>query len=64
MKSSAIPLKVDSNNIAIRFGDFYARRLINDLGLSEKEGVVRVSLVHYNTQKEVNRLIDVLDSIL
>lgn len=63
-KSSSIPLKVDSHKIAIRYGDFYARRLIDDLGLSKQDGVVRVSLVHYNTLEEVNRLISVLDRIL
>ena len=51
-------------NIGIRYGDFYARRLIDDLGLSPQNGVVRVSLVHYNTLEEVDRLIGVLDSIL
>ncbi|MCF8368515.1 MAG: cysteine desulfurase-like protein [Bacteroidales bacterium] len=63
-KSSDIPLKVDKHKIAIRYGDFYARRLITDMGLTETEGVVRVSLVHYNTMQEVNRLIDVLDQIV
>jgi cysteine desulfurase family protein (TIGR01976 family) len=62
-RSSEIPLKVDPYNIGIRFGDFYARRLIEYLGLMEKDGVVRVSLVHYNTMEEVNNLIEVLDSI-
>ena len=62
-KSSEIPLKVDKHKIGIRYGDFYARRLINDLGLSEKDGVVRVSMVHYNTEEEIQKLIHVLDQI-
>jgi cysteine desulfurase family protein (TIGR01976 family) len=64
MNSNEIPTKVDQHQIGIRYGDFYARRLIEDLGLSEKHGVVRVSMVHYNSADEVNRLIDVLDQIL
>lgn len=63
-KSSEIPLLVDPHNIGIRYGDFYARRLIDDLGLSSNDGVVRVSMVHYNTLGEVVELIRVLDSIL
>jgi len=62
--ASRIPPHADRARIGIRWGDFYARRLIDDLGLSAADGVVRVSLVHYNTLEEVQRLIDVLDPLL
>jgi len=62
--SETIPLHVDKYNIGIRFGDFYARRLIESLGLDQQGGVVRVSMVHYNTQEEVDRLIEVLEQVL
>ncbi|MGG6294842.1 cysteine desulfurase-like protein [Leptolyngbya sp. AN02str] len=62
--SSTLPPQVDPHQIGIRYGDFYARRLIDDLGLSEQGGVVRVSMVHYNTLQEVDRLIQVLDHLL
>jgi cysteine desulfurase family protein (TIGR01976 family) len=62
--SSAIPPRVDPHGIGIRFGDFYARRLIDALGLRDKGGVVRVSMVHYNTLSEVDRLLEVLDRAL
>jgi len=64
IKSSAIPIQVDKHKIGIRYGDFYARRLIEDLGFAEKDGVIRVSMVHYNTLEEVEALIRVLDSII
>ena len=64
LKSSSIVSKVDKKGIGIRFGDFYARQLITDLNLIKKDGVVRVSLVHYNTQKEVKRLIEAFKEIL
>jgi cysteine desulfurase family protein (TIGR01976 family) len=64
MKSSSIPPEVDKHHIAIRYGDFYAYRLITDLGLAPRDGVVRVSMVHYNTVEEVNRLIDILDLLI
>ncbi len=63
-KSSEITLLVDPNKIGIRWGDFYARRLIDNLGLSSNDGVIRVSMVHYNTIEEVNSLILVLDKII
>jgi len=63
-KSSEIPPKTDPYNIGIRWGDFYARRLITDLGLLDKDGVVRVSMVHYNTIEEIEKLIKVLDPVL
>ncbi len=63
-KSNTIPPMIDPHNIGIRWGDFYARRLITDLGLLHHDGVIRVSMVHYNTTAEINRLITALDSIL
>ena len=41
-----------------------AFRLCTALGLNPTDGVVRVSLVHYNTEEEVQRLIVVLNDIL
>jgi cysteine desulfurase family protein (TIGR01976 family) len=61
VKSSEIPPYADAARIGIRWGDFYARRLIDDLGLSPGDGVVRVSMVHYNTEAEMTRLLETLD---
>lgn len=58
LKSSEIVEKVDKDKIGIRFGDFYAKQLIKDLDLEHCNGVVRVSLVHYNTLEEVAKLIE------
>lgn len=63
-KSPEIVKKVDPFRIGIRYGDFYAKNLIRDLGLIEKEGVVRVSFVHYNTLEEVDALIKAFDAVL
>ncbi|MCU0286984.1 MAG: cysteine desulfurase-like protein [Acidobacteria bacterium] len=63
VKSSTIPPEVDKHKIGIRFGDFYARRLIEDLGLALQDGVVRVSMVHYNTFEEMDRLIKVFQTL-
>lgn len=51
---------VDRHRIGIRHGDFYARTLTEDLGVAGAGGVVRVSMVHYNTPEEVQRLMAAL----
>jgi selenocysteine lyase/cysteine desulfurase len=48
----------------MRHGDFHSRRLVEHLGLASGGGVLRVSMVHYNTPTEVDRLIDSLDRSL
>ena len=62
LMSSWVAEKVDPYQIGIRFGDFYAKKIIEDLGLIEKDGVIRVSFVHYNTIEEVDRLIQVFET--
>jgi selenocysteine lyase/cysteine desulfurase len=43
--------KISNGGMGIRWGAFYSNRLVEDvLGLG-KQGVVRVSMVHYNTCK-------------
>jgi cysteine desulfurase family protein (TIGR01976 family) len=61
--SSTIPAKIDQHHIAIRYGDFYAKRLIEYLGLASQGGIVRVSMVHYNTLEEVDRLIEAFEQV-
>jgi cysteine desulfurase family protein (TIGR01976 family) len=63
-KSEDIVQATDAAKLAVRYGDFYAYRLIDDLGLREQGGVVRVSMLHYNTEDEVDRLIGVLEQTL
>ena len=62
--SAEIPAAVDAFRIGIRYGDFHARRLIEDLGLAERNGIVRISMAHYNTPEEMERLIAALETVL
>jgi cysteine desulfurase family protein (TIGR01976 family) len=62
--SREITEAVDRSGIAIRHGHMYAYHLCEALGLDPDDGVVRVSLVHYNTPEEIERLIGVLDGAL
>jgi cysteine desulfurase family protein (TIGR01976 family) len=62
--SDSLVSYMDQFAIGIRFGDFYAKRLIEALGLHTQGGVVRVSIAHYNTMAEIDRLILHLDEII
>jgi len=62
--SPEIQAKMLDHKVAIGAGDFYAARLIDSLGLKQHNGVVRCSMVHYNTDAEVDRLIAGLDGII
>lgn len=64
LSSAEITAKVDETGIAIRYGHMYAYDLCRAIGLDPEDGVVRVSLVHYNTPEEIKRLIEVFESIL
>ena len=51
-------------NICVGHGHFYGYRCVEALGIDPAEGVLRISMVHYNTFEEVQRLTEALDSIL
>lgn len=55
-----IVARTDEQEIGIRYGNMYAYRLCQAVGVSPEPGVVRVSFVHYNTMDEVERLIGAL----
>jgi len=62
--SAEITKAVDGAGIGIRFGDFHSRGLVETIGAAPGSGVVRVSMVHYNTVEEVDRLIARLENVL
>lgn len=50
--------------IAIQSGNFYAWRCVRALEIDTETGVIRVSLVHYNTEDEVKYLCTCLEEII
>ncbi|OLS43831.1 cysteine desulfurase-like protein [Rhodovulum sulfidophilum] len=64
LDSGAVTRAMDGYGIAIRHGDFHARRLVEALGETGDGGVLRVSMVHYNTLAEVDRLTAALAEIV
>ncbi len=64
MDSGVVARAMDDYGIAMRFGDFHSRRLVEHLGEDENGGVLRVSMVHYNTPEQVDRLTEALAQIV
>ncbi len=62
--SAEVAKAMDAHRIAIRHGDFHSRRLVESLGEMGNGGLVRVSMVHYNTLDEVDQLCTAFDSTL
>lgn len=64
ISSEAVALRVTGDKIGIRHGDFYARRLVQAVGIDAEDGVVRCSMAHYNTVEEAERLVAALDKVV
>ncbi len=62
--SESLVHALQDNGIGTENGNFYAHRLITDLGIDPEDGVVRLSLVHYNRQADVDRILVELDRAL
>ena len=50
--------------IGIRDGHMYSPRLMKRLGVNPETGIVRTSLVHYNTSEELHRFGNVLKGLI
>ena len=62
--SAELTRKLQAQGIGTEHGNFYAHRLISDLGIDPGDGVVRLSLVHYGNGADVERILAALDSAL
>ena len=60
----ALATALGDRGIMAGFGDFYAYRLVKALDIDPKRGVVRLSLVHYNSHDDVQATCRALDAIL
>ncbi len=56
--------RLQDAGIGTEHGNFYAHRLVSDLGIDPGDGVVRLSLVHYTSTAEVERILEALDAAL
>ena len=60
---SAVVGHLANRGIGVNSGHFYAKRLADAMGIGD-DGVVRISLVHYNTTDDVDRILTALDEVL
>ncbi len=62
--SKKISKILNKNFIATRNDNFYAWRCLKALDINTDDGVIRISMTHYNTEKEVKNLIKIIDKNL
>ncbi len=55
--------RLAARQICVWDGNFYALNVTQDLGLEGSGGLVRIGLAHYNTTREIDRLLDALRSL-
>ncbi len=63
MSSKSLSELLVKNKIATRNDNFYAWRCLNALGLDANDGVVRLSMTHYNSIEDTKNLLNALKSI-
>ena len=51
------------HNIATRNDNFYAWRCLEALGINTEDGVVRLSMTHYNNINDTDKIIETLKKI-
>jgi len=61
---SLVTETMSKRGIGIRDGHMYTPRLMKHLGISLDSGVIRASLLHYNTVEEIHEFGNVLGNIL
>ena len=61
MSSEKVSESLIKQKIALRNDNFYAWRCLKALGIDTEDGVVRVSMVHYNSIDDVDKLISAFE---
>ena len=61
MSSEKVSESIIKQKIALRNDNFYAWRCLKALGIDTEDGVVRVSMVHYNSIDDVGKLISAFE---
>ena len=64
VKPATVTSELADRAIGVRDGNMYSPRLLKRLGISSDDGAVRASLVHYNTEEEIDRFIEALASLI
>lgn len=62
--SASLAAALQADGIGTENGNFYAPRALEAMGIDPNDGVVRISLLHYNTVNDVERILAALDRAL
>ncbi len=62
--SAELAAALQAQGIGTESGDFYAPRALEAMGIDPADGVVRISLLHYNKLDELERILTALDQAL
>jgi selenocysteine lyase/cysteine desulfurase len=54
--------RANAAGVGVRFGHFYSKRLLEELSIDTREGVIRASLVGYTTVADITKLLSLLQS--
>ena len=60
----AVVAELEKQKLMVASGDFDVVRILNEMNIDLDPGVIRMSLLHYTTQDEIDRLISGLTSAL
>jgi cysteine desulfurase family protein (TIGR01976 family) len=63
MDAAEVARDLAQEDILVRDGHFYCPRLFEAIGVEKGRGVVRASLVHYNSYDEVSRFLEALQKL-
>lgn len=61
---SAIASALAKRNVFVWSGHNYALGTVQKLGLNEEEGVLRIGIAQYNTDREIDRALDVVTDVV
>ena len=62
--ATAIAAELGDRGVGVGAGAYYANPLLEAMGLPVDPGLVRISLVHYNSHEDVQHLLAELDAVL
>jgi selenocysteine lyase/cysteine desulfurase len=60
--SATFAKRANAAGLGVRYGHFYSKRLLEEMGIDPREGVIRASLVGYNSPEDVSRLLGLLQT--
>ena len=64
MTPAQLAAALGEHGVMVGAGHFYAVRLLEAMGIDPARGVLRISMVHYNSLADVDQLLHALDAVL